>query len=273
VTLPQSYDNIVLITMLNFLGGVVGLSGSNVLEKEYRIHYYEVDAKGRVLIASLMRYFDDIATQQSRELGVGINYLKEHNVAWMLYQWDIKINKYPRYGETIKIRTAPYSFRKFYAYRWFDVLNKDGERLVTANSVWLFVDTDKRRPLKIPDVMYEAYQVTSDEPLEIGEIKELSSCDIEKKFQVRYSDIDTNSHVNNVVYVTWALEALPYDIILNYELRNLKVTYKQETTYGMIIRSQAQVIKSDDEVITRHSILSEEGKKLCLLEGRWIKHS
>ena len=58
----------------------------------------------------------------------------------------------------------------------------------------------------------------------------------EKSFDVRYSDIDTNMHVNNVKYVSWALETVPKDIVLNYELKNVKVTYEKETTYGETIK-------------------------------------
>ena len=37
-------------------------------------------------------------------------------------------------------------------------------------------------------------------------------------FKVRYGDIDSNMHVNNVRYVEWAIESLPLDIVLNYEI-------------------------------------------------------
>ena len=45
-------------------------------------------------ITSLMNYLDDIAIGQSEQLGVGVDYLKQRNVAWVLYKWDIKIHKY-----------------------------------------------------------------------------------------------------------------------------------------------------------------------------------
>ena len=243
-----------------------------LFEQEYRIHYYEIDYRKKALITSLMNYLDDVAMCQSEKLGVGVDYLKERNIAWMLYKWDIKIHKYPVYGDSVKVRTLPHSFKKFYAYRLFDILNLQGEKLVSANSAWLLINTSKKRPIKITKDMYRAYHIQSAEPLEMEEIKQPSSIDVEKEFHVRYSDIDTNRHVNNVKYAAWAIETLPLDIVLNYTLANLKVTYKKETTYGKTIKALTQVLNHSDNITCLHSIVDEDGKVLCLLESRWVKN-
>lgn len=243
-----------------------------LFEQEYRIHYYEIDYRKKALITSLMNYLDDVAMCQSEKLGVGVDYLKDRNIAWMLYKWDIKIHKYPVYGDSVKVRTLPHSFKKFYAYRLFDILNLQGEKLVSANSAWLLINTSKKRPIKITKDMYRAYHIQSAEPLEMEEIKQPSSIDVEKEFHVRYSDIDTNRHVNNVKYAAWAIETLPLDIVLNYTLANLKVTYKKETTYGKTIKALTQVLNHSDNITCLHSIVDEDGKVLCLLESRWVKN-
>ena len=81
--------------------------------------------------------------------------------------------------------------------------------------------------------MYEAYGIdeSNNTAIEIENIKPVNTVHYEKSFQVRYSDIDTNMHVNNVKYAAWALETVPKDIVLNYELKNIKATYEKETTY------------------------------------------
>ena len=94
--------------------------------------------------------------------------------------------------------------------------------------------------------------------------------DSEKSFQVRYSDIDTNMHVNNVKYVAWALETVPKDVVLNCELKNIKVTYEKETTYGETIKVSTEVIRKENIIICRHKIINEEGTELTLLESTWI---
>ena len=46
-----------------------------VLIKEYEIHYYEVDFRKQMKITSLIDFFGDLATCQSENLGVGMDYL------------------------------------------------------------------------------------------------------------------------------------------------------------------------------------------------------
>ncbi len=243
----------------------------NLFEQEYRIHYYEIDYKKRVLVTSLMNYLDDVATSQSEKLGVGIDYLREHKLAWMLYKWDINIHRYPVFGEKVRVRTAPHSFYKFYAYRCFEILSHKGEKLVDAKSQWLFVDTVKKRPIKIPREMYEIYGVGVDNSLEIEDAAAPSLIDVEKEFRVRYSDIDTNRHVNNVKYAAWAIESVPLEIVLNCTLTNLKVTYKKETTYGKNIKTLTQIIRQGENTTCLHSIVDENKNELCLLESKWAK--
>ena len=88
---------------------------SVVTYRKYNIHYYEIDIHKRVLITSIMDYLGDMAMYQSESLGVGIEYLKEHKMAWVLYKWDITMQSYPLINATIKLETYAHSFNKFYA--------------------------------------------------------------------------------------------------------------------------------------------------------------
>ncbi|MDI3534862.1 MAG: hypothetical protein PWQ82_1227 [Thermosediminibacterales bacterium] len=243
-----------------------------VTEKDYRIHSYEVDYKKKALITSLMNYLDDIAILQSEELGVGLEYLTKNNIAWVLYKWDVKINQYPVYNENVKVRTAAESFNKFYAYRWFEVLNQNGDKLVTANSIWLLINTKKRKPIRIFKNLYDTYGVEDKKnTLEIMDIQPLTSIDVQKEFDVRYSDIDTNGHVNNVKYITWAMESVPVAILSNYSITGIKVTYKKETKYGDTVKTQTQVLSNGDKITSLHKIINKKNVDLCLLEIVWEK--
>lgn len=239
-------------------------------EQEYRIHYFDIDCKKNALITSLINYFNDVAMLQSEHLGIGLEYLKKHSKAWVLYKWDIKIHRFPTYNEKIRVKTIPYAFNRFFAYRCFYITDEEGKKLVSANSVWLFIDTDKRHPIKITEGMYWAYRVKPGKPRRIEKIQKPAPIDIEKEFQVRYSDIDTNQHVNNVKYAEWALETVPLDIVLNYILSNLKVTYKKETTYDKTIKVLTQVSDKGKNITCLHNIVDENKKQLCLLESRWV---
>lgn len=243
-----------------------------VTEKDYYIHYYEVDYKKKCLITSLMNYFQDIAILQSENAGIGIDYLKDNNIAWMLHKWDINIKRYPSYGDIIKVKTVPYSFNKFYAYRKFDVSDDMGCIIAYASTEWLLINMGSKRPVRIGEAMYRAYEIDKDSQvsIEIKGIQAPASIDAEKEFDVRYSDIDTNMHVNNVKYVDWSIETIPLEIVLNKTLSRLKVEYKKETAYGETVKVRTQIIKEEEGRITcLHGIYNKEDRELCLVSTKW----
>lgn len=247
----------------------------NAYLKDYEVHYYEVDYKKRLLLTSLIDYLGDIATCHSEELGVGIEYLKEKNLAWVLYSWDINIDRQPSYGETITIKTDPCGFKRFYAFRKFEVLDGEKNIIARANSVWFLIDVERRRPVRITDQMYEAYGVdeTNSEIFDIFKGEKLSENDGEVTFNVRYSDIDTNRHVNNAKYVAWAVETIPKDIVINYNLKEVKVNYEKETHYGEKVKAIIQVTDQEDKIKCLHKIEDSEGTELTLLSTVWEKNN
>ena len=85
----------------------------------------------------------------------------------------------------------------------------------------MLINIDKRRAVRIPDDQYTAYGVELDEKSDIKmeKLEKLQEVTSKNFFKVRYGDIDSNMHVNNVRYVEWAVESLPLEIVLNYELK------------------------------------------------------
>lgn len=58
-------------------------------------------------------------------------------------------------------------------------------------------------------------------------LSKCSKVDSEKRFSVRYSDIDLNLHVGNVTYLEWILETIPFDIMTNYKIDSVKIKYQK----------------------------------------------
>lgn len=243
-------------------------------KKDYEIHYYEVDYKKRALITSIINYFSDVATKQSEEINIDLKYMEENKIAWVIHKWDININSFPKYGDIIKVTTKPICFKKFYAYRDFQVINSKGEKIIKALSQWLLIDTDKRKLKKIPEELSKAYNTNGVEykDIKIPKINKLEKCNNKKIFNVRYSDIDTNGHVNNSKYISWIVETMPLEIILNYTLKNLNMTYKKETTYGEKVKILCEIQDKDNIIICRHNIIDENNNELNVAETTWEKN-
>ena len=78
-------------------------------------------------------------------------------------------------------------------------------------------------------------------------------------------------HVNNVRYVEWAIESIPLDIVLNYQLKELTVVFEKECRYGTEISALYEVKDSKDSLIILHSIEGSEGRELSALISKWEK--
>ncbi|TCS81272.1 acyl-[acyl-carrier-protein] thioesterase [Tepidibacillus fermentans] len=244
-----------------------------ITERQYNVHYYEVDFKRRALPTTLMNYLQDIAIHQSEQAGVGLDFLEENHLAWSLYQWDISIKAYPQFGQTVTITTNACAFEKFNAYREFKITNQEGELMVYAYTRWVLLDTKKGRLTKIPPRIYEVYGIDPDKPntYEMEKLKELNESQYKKEFSVRYSDIDTNKHVNNVKYVEWAIETLPLEMVMDHQLRHMKVMYKKEAKYGEQVQVLTKISEIGDKWVALHKIVDSQGTTLCLLETTWEK--
>jgi len=242
-----------------------------ITEKIYTIHYYEIDSSKNCLLTTIADYFNDIAILQSENAGVGIEHLLSNKIVWVLYKWDIKINKMPKLFENVRVRTWSHCIKKFYAYRQFEIINEKNEVIITADSLWFLINTQNRRPIRVPDYMLEAYKTPKNEEIniDIEKLKAPTNSQFEKNFKVRYSDIDTNNHVNNVIYIDWALESIPNEIVTTRKLKNIIVTYEKETNYGETINSISEQLNENNQLIFNHSIINSNNETLTLVKTIW----
>ncbi|MGG7179226.1 acyl-[acyl-carrier-protein] thioesterase [Clostridium paraputrificum] len=246
----------------------------NKFSKEYEINYYDVDYKLKCKLSSIVNFLCDVGNYHAESLGETIESLVENNCAWVFYKYDIKIKEYPKYRDTITVETEPIGFKKFYAYRSYYIKNSEGKLLGEAIALFFLINIEKRRPMRVLPEQYVRYGADGDlkKNIEMENILKLEKEDHYKDFNIRYSDIDSNGHVNNVKYIEWAIESVPVEVIKDYELKRIKVVFEKETTYGDTVHVSAQVIRNEEnELVTIHTIKSEAGVELTKLEGKWVK--
>ena len=123
--------------------------------KKYEIHYYEVDSKLRCKLSSIIDFICDVGTQQSEYFGGGIEYCTKNNCAWVFYKYDIKMYRYPMFGETISITTQPVGFKKFYGLRKYMIKDEEDNLIGEALALFFLINIEKRRPMRIQEEQYD----------------------------------------------------------------------------------------------------------------------
>lgn len=240
--------------------------------KQYEINYHDVDCNLKCKLSSIVNFFCDVGNCHSESIGDTIEHLTEKNMAWVFYKYDINIYEYPKYRDVVTIETYPIAFNKFYAHRGYNIINKEGKIIAKGMALFFLINIERRRPMRIPKEEIELYEANDINGLHIDmeDVKALEDSEINKIFDVRYSDIDSNGHVNNSKYFEWAIESMPEEIIKDHEIKRIKVCFEKETTYGHKVNVAAQIIKEEDgKIRSLHLITSDNDEKLTKLEIEW----
>lgn len=227
-----------------------------------RIRYSEVGSDGRLTLESLLDYFQDASTFHSEDIGLGVAYLQEKGMAWLLSSWQIVVERYPGLCENVIIGTAPYEFKGFIGYRNFWMETEAGERLAYANSVWSLMDFVKMAPAKPPLEMIEGYTLSEKLSMDYAprKITVPDNGSEQEEIQVRPHHLDTNGHVNNGQYVRMAMDYIPND----FPIRQMRAEYKKQAVlHDRIIPNTAV---NAEKTLYTISLNGENGKPYSIVE-------
>lgn len=152
----------------------------------------------------------------------------------MLLDWKIKIIKRPKYNDEIKAETWSRKIERLYAYRDFQLKDKEGNIIAIGTSRWIFVDTDRRRPVRLTEDIANLYESEFDKNVFEEEMEDIKCEDylFKKEYYIQRRDIDLNEHMHNLSYLDMAYEILPEDIYKNKIFDNVRIIYKKEIIYG-----------------------------------------
>ncbi|MDE6699203.1 MAG: acyl-[acyl-carrier-protein] thioesterase [Lachnospiraceae bacterium] len=225
-----------------------------------RVRYSEVSNDKKINIASIVDYFQDCSTFQSEALGVGIEYLKEKGIAWVLNSWQIVVDRYVELGEKISVGTKAYDFKGIYGYRNFCLIDENKDIAVKANSIWVLINTKTGMPMKLTEEECVPYGKEEKLDMDYADRKiKIEGEGIEQDcFSVKKYHIDTNGHVNNAQYIKFAQEYLMED----FTVYMVRVEYKMEAKYGNNI--YPVVYSNKDKLIA--SLNNEDGKPYAVVE-------
>ena len=247
---------------------------NDIFKKEYKINIFNVDSEHKCKFSSLVDFLWDVVISQSDYLGETKEGFVHNQCIWVLLKYDITIYEYPKFRDTITVDTKVLGTKKFYGYRQNTIKNSEGKVIGEVFSTAILIDFEKRRPMRISPAQSEIYGLDGelDEAPPLDDIPKIQKEDYIKDYPVRYSDIDSNGHVNNVNYMEMAIDTLPRSILNEYKLYNIKVLFKKETTDGDILHISSEVIDNDsDNIITIHNITRNNGTLLTNLQFIWKK--
>ncbi|MCF2554300.1 acyl-[acyl-carrier-protein] thioesterase [Faecalicatena contorta] len=233
---------------------------SNKYSFQSRVRFSEVDHTKRITLPAVINYFQDCSTFQSEDIGYGFDFLTAKKRAWILSSWQVVVERYPKIGEEITVSTWATGFKGMLGQRNFCMEDKEGRKVAYANSLWVYMDTEKGRPVRPDQEETDAYGIGEALSMDYASRKIAlpENAEILAKFPVRKYHIDTNEHVNNCQYVQMAMEVLPDEA----DIRQVRVEYKKSAVYGD--RIVPKIAVTDERTVVE--LCDEAGSPFAIAE-------
>lgn len=238
--------------------------------EKHRVVFYETDVTKNINIGMLVDLMMLASENQSEQLSIGKDKVNGLGYGWVITQHVLEIERLPKVNEEVKIWTEADSYNKYFCYREFGIDDLDNNPLVRMHTIFVLMDFKNRKISQIvPELIIPFGATETPKVKRYKNVKKIKKIDNHKQYQVRFMDIDSNHHVNNVHYFDWMLDTLDYDFLSKHTLKKINIQYKQEITYGDIVTSNVQIINSNDTITTLHEIKNND-KVSCLAECEWI---
>lgn len=199
-----------------------------VYNLDFKVRSYEIDSRGNATISSICNYFQEAAGLHAKHLHFDISDLLESGMTWILYKMHIKMNQFPERWQDVTVVTWPSSGDGLRAFRDYELRDESGNVLGAALSQWMILNTETKRPVRLPDEILNMGLETDHHVMEIDKspVKILDHEGAEFITKVGNFDLDMNNHVNNVKYIDWVTGYNNYDSDL--VCNELKIQYQAE---------------------------------------------
>lgn len=227
--------------------------------EKFIVPYMMCDRYENLSMRSLISMMAEVSIDHSYLLQKDLDMEKYR---WIVYSWDINLIETIKAGDQVEVETRVVKMNKFYAYRNV-LIKKDGLLVSKAYGVFLLVDINRMRPVKMPAGLLEAY-IKDDLVYKKPKLTYKKDFANSKEIMIRYTDIDSNFHVNNAVYFDYIIDLCQIDtkdinffnIVYKHEIRNKKsiigeyteedgqIDYRLRSVDGKTIYTYGKIIRN-----------------------------
>lgn len=200
----------------------------------------QTDLNARMKPSAILEIMQEAAGAHAEIIGVGRNALMSLGMVWVITRAEVQMDRYPVFGEAIRIETFPQPNRRWFFPRCFTFHDEAGNPIGRAATLWVLLDVSSRKMCK-PDAIASLMPDNSDLTPPMGmpsTVYEPVATPVTDMYFPRYTDMDMNKHVNNTKYIDWCCNALGIDVMQKHELSSFSLNYHQEIRPGQQIRTE-----------------------------------
>ena len=225
----------------------------DIYTKKFDITFSDIDENNQLSNKGVLRIMQEIAGLHSSYLGYGLNDTPQTGFAWLLLNWKLKVFSRPKWETSLTVNTWSKSMNPLFAYRDIEILDSNNNLVAVGSSKWILFDINKQSLCKIPSEVKEKFPSVDKSVFEekfVEKLKEPENSNFVYEYTIQRRDIDTNHHVNNLIYLDYAYQALPENIYSDTNFSNVEIMYKHEAKLGDIISVFYSHTEENEHVIT-----------------------
>ena len=224
-----------------------------ILRRRFRVASYNVGPGGTARPSAIMGFLEEAAGAQSGEWELSVPHLLRRGLTWVLSRYHLRLLRPLHFGEEVEVATWPSARSTLFALRDFEVTGDDGAVVALATTSWVVIDLASKRPRPLKEVVHDRFALDRRALLDdFAALPKLGPVPGGVELPVMLRDLDMNLHVNHVVYVQWALEAVPLPLLQAGWPTDIEIGY------------QAEAFRGDRIVSTAEEQAGQEGKRVFI---------
>lgn len=199
---------------------------------------YDTDASWRLKPTSFMNMAQEAAGRHAVYLGFGYDDLIVSNTAWILSRVHVEFVDTPKWREELTLHTWHKGLNRLFFLRDFLVTDNEGKTRVKATTSWLVLNLETRRLVRDPKFLEEGTvcpENVIETPADKAQMSKDAVPELVRRHTVSYSDIDTNGHTNNAMYMQWAMNSVDYETASSRPVKEFTINFNHETKAGDVV--------------------------------------
>lgn len=244
---------------------------------------HEFDPFNSAHPTSYFQIMQEVAGAHAFHKGVSIPQLHSMNKTWVVTRTRMKILFGASWPLSIRIVTWPQAPWKLYFPRVCRAWDTNGNELFESLSHWVIMDLEAQRPVKPQQVenLFGSSEREGDMDPDLGRrvsFPEESYPEIlTYEPKILYSDNDLNMHVNNVVYLQWMLDSLPFSFRDTHVATEVDISYLAQTFRDDTVVVRTALVEKDILTTGQPQLFHEvrrilpDGKSqaVCVAKTNW----
>lgn len=203
---------------------------------EFVIDAYLTDFRGKATLPMIGGFMLQVATKHAEERGFGYSFMTSQQRAWVLSRMVIEMFEYPQNDTVFVVKTWVASVNRLFTERYFAFEDAEGKELGFAKSLWASIDMETRKPTNVLELQGLVDFVSTEKVCPIEGMSKIpllkDNFETAGGFEVRYSDVDINRHLNSMKYIEHFVDVFDIDMFRDKDINRIEANYVSEGRYG-----------------------------------------